>query len=305
MRHALGIDIGGTNLRAALIDENYQVVRKEKVSSRGALAESLIGMIQSLIDSQTVGIGVAVAGIVDRVKKRVLSSPNLPAVEELDFKDIERRFSLPLYLENDANAFALGEKTAGIGKDYDDFILLTLGTGIGGGVVCGGRLLDIPAELGHVTVEIDGRSCPCGNTGCLEMYASGTAIVNSAVNELEQGRESMLRECCDGNFYKITPENIYEYALEGDQLAREVLKDAGRYLGAGIASFVNIFGPQAVLIGGGVSGAWDILIEEGKKEIKRRAFEQIAEDLKVVPASLGDDAGVVGAAALVFGEEDD
>ncbi len=301
MKYAIGIDIGGTNIRAALVDEDLRVVRKEKRSSMDGLREGLLEMADSLCGPEVVGVGVAVAGLVDREERVVKKSPNLEQVEGLDFGGLPgRTFSLPVFIENDANAYALGERKAGAGRDFRDFILLTLGTGIGGGVVCGGRLLDVAAELGHITVETDGLICPCGNSGCLESYASGRAVVNAVVSEIEAGRETMLSECCEGNLYRITPRHVFEYALEGDTLAREVLKNAGRYLGVGIASLVNIFSPQAVLIGGGLANAWDILVEEAKREARRRAFDELIEAVKIIPAGLSDDAGIVGAASLVF-----
>ncbi|RMG70334.1 MAG: ROK family protein, partial [Nitrospirae bacterium] len=156
------------------------------------------------------------------------------------------------------------------------------------------------AELGHITVEADGIRCLCGNNGCLESYASARAMVTRVVEALEEGEESLLRQCCEGNIYKITSEDIYNYALEGDGLARETLKTAGRYLGVGIASLVNIFSPEAVIIGGGLIGAWNILVEEAKREAQKRAFESLIKDVEFLPASLGDDAGLVGAASIIL-----
>ncbi len=299
---AIAADIGGTNLRVALVGSDGRVLEKRKRSSHeGDLTDNLIELVSELIDDGVAGIGIAVAGVVDRKNRTVIHSPNLEEAEGKDFVNaLERRFSLPVYIENDANAAALGEHWAGAGKDIESFVMLTLGTGIGGAVVHRGRLLDMAAELGHITVEADGIRCLCGNNGCLESYASARAMVTRVVEALEEGEESLLRQCCEGNIYKITSEDIYNYALEGDGLARETLKTAGRYLGVGIASLVNIFSPEAVIIGGGLIGAWNILVEEAKREAQKRAFESLIKDVEFLPASLGDDAGLVGAASIIL-----
>ena len=175
------------------------------------------------------GIGLGVAGLIDRENGRVFSSPNYHAVEGLDLVEgIQRKFNVPVYLENDANCAALGEKARGAGKDFENFVLLTLGTGIGGGIIYKGELLDVAAEIGHMSINAEAEKCPCGNIGCLENYASARAMIAKAVAMLEKGTESMLKECCNGSIYKITPEDIYKsalgrrYALAGDtQRCRE------------------------------------------------------------------------------------
>ncbi len=298
----ISADIGGTNLRIGLIDQKGNVLKKIKLPSHnGNLLEALIDAITELITPETVGISLAIAGVVDRKKGQVIHSPNLQEAEGINFIEaLGNRFSLPVIIENDANAAALGEHWAGAARGYESAVMLTLGTGIGGAVIYKGRLLEVAAELGHITVEADGIRCLCGNNGCLESYASARAMVTRVVDALEKGEESLLKNCCDGNIYKITSEDIYHYALEGDTLARETLKNAGRYLGVGIASLVNIFSPEAVVIGGGLIGAWNILVEEAKKEAQKRAFNSLMENLKILPAQLGDDAGMVGAASLVF-----
>ncbi len=299
---AIGVDIGGTNMRVALIDNSGKVLQKRKQPSRdGDLLEQLTSMVSELVNDDVVGIGLAVAGVIDRERQVVVSSPNLEEAEGKELvSSLKEEFSLEVKMENDANAAALGEHWVGAGRGLKSFVMLTLGTGIGGGVVHDGRLLDVASELGHITVEADGIRCLCGNNGCLESYASARAMVSRVVDALEQGEESQLRQCCEGNIYKITAEDIYNFALEGDMLARETLKEAGRYLGVGIASLVNIFSPEAVIIGGGLVGAWNIIVEEAKKEAQRRAFKTLIEDVEFLPASLGDDAGVVGAASMIL-----
>jgi glucokinase len=227
-------------------------------------------------------------------------SPNLPQAAGFDFKGLG--FGRPFYVENDANAAALGEAMRGAGKAYRNFVMLTLGTGVGGGIVYEGRLMKAAAELGHMTISAEGKKCFCGNNGCLEMFASARAITGAITAALEGGAESILREICQGNIYRLTPEDIYKAAMEGDSLSRETLKDAGRYLGVGISNIINIFSPEAIILSGGLIGAWKIYVEEAIKEASKRAFKSLFQKTRVLPASLGDEAGLVGAASLVFQE---
>ena len=189
---------------------------------------------------------------------------------------------------------------SGAGKNFENFVLLTLGTGIGGGIIHKGELLDVSAEVGHMSINAEAEKCPCGNIGCLENYASARAMIARAVAMLEKGTESMLKECCKGSIYKITPEDIYNSALEGDTLSREILREAGRALGVGLANLINILSPEAIILAGGLVGAWNIYVQEAIREASRRAFKDLFDAVKIIPSSLGDEAGVVGAASLVF-----
>lgn len=299
--YAIGADMGGTNIRVALVDSEGTVVERVRASSQDNAAGSLIDAVSRLYTPSVRGIGIGVAGIIDRKMGVVLRSPNLSAIEGKRLKSmLVERFSCPVYIENDANAAAIGEKWLGAGRRFSSFVLLTLGTGIGGGVIHNDRLLSIAAELGHMTVEPGGLRCGCGNTGCLEAFASARAIVLRAIESIETGAESLLRECCKGNFYKITPEDVYNHALEGDALSRDVLRTAGRYLGIGIGNIINTFSPEAIILGGGLTGAWDIYVEEAIREASKRAFGELFEGVEIIPAMLRDDAGVTGAAFLVF-----
>jgi glucokinase len=300
-KYAIGIDLGGTNLRVALVSEGGEIIRKIRKSSSGGILDSLLESIEEIRQDEIAGIGVGVAGIIDRKNGRVFSSPNLRAVEGIDLlQGIERKFNVPVFLENDANAAALGEKVSGAGKNFENFVLLTLGTGIGGGIIHKGGLLDVSAEIGHMSINAEAEKCPCGNTGCLENYASARAMIARAVTMLEKGTESILKECCKGSIYKITPEDIYKAALEGDTLSREILREAGRALGVGLANIINILSPEAVILAGGLVGAWNIYVQEAIREASRRAFKDLFDSVKIIPSSFGDAAGVVGAASLVF-----
>lgn len=296
-RYAIGIDIGGTNLRVALVSETGKILKRVECSSEGDILSSIATSIEELREPGVAAIGIAAAGLMDRQRRVISLSPNLHTVEKIDFvRDLGVRFGLPVAVENDANLAAFGEKEVGEGKDMSSFILLTLGTGIGGGIVYNGHLLGAPAEIGHMVVEPGGVQCTCGNHGCLEEYAAKKAMVNMAISALERGEESILKKCCEGNIYRITPRSIYEGAMEGDSLSREILKTAGRYLGIAFSNLANIFGPDAFILAGGLTNAWDIYIEEAIKEAEKRAFNGLFRREMVLRSSITEDAGLIGAA---------
>lgn len=300
-RLAIGIDLGGTNLRVALVTRDGEIIRKEKEPTSEKILDSLFRLSDSIFSEDIAGIGLGVAGIVDRKGGKIAISPNIPALEGINLvKEIREKFRVPVFIENDANAAALGEKWIGTGKEFSDFVLFTLGTGIGGGIVKDKKLLDVAAELGHMTIKVNGEKCFCGNSGCLESYASARAIVSRVVSALEKGRESMLKQSHSGNFYKLSVEDIYRMALEGDSLARDVIKEAGKHLGIGIANIVNVMSPEAIILAGGLTGAWDIYIQEAIQEASKRAFKVLFDAVKIIPSLLGDDAGIIGSAGLVF-----
>ncbi len=301
--YAIGIDLGGTNLRVALVSEDGEILKKIKKPSNDQVVSSVIESIGEITHEGIRGIGLGTAGLVDRENRRVFFSPNLRAIEGIDFvAELRAKFGVPVFLENDANAAALGEKISGAGKGFRTFVLLTLGTGIGGGIIYKGNLLEESAELGHMSIQADAEKCPCGNLGCLDNYASARAMISRAVSMLEKGTESLLKECCKGSIYKITSEDIYRAALDGDTLSREILKEAGKYLGVGLANIINIMSPEAIILAGGLVGAWNIYVQEAIKEASRRAFKDLFDSVKIIPSSLGDNAGIIGAACLVFKE---
>lgn len=300
-KYAIGIDIGGTNLRVALVSSGGEIVQKVKESTSEEILDSLLRAIDSLFSNDVVGIGIGVAGLISRKEGKVLSSPNLHQIEQINLMDeIKRRFDVPILVENDANSAAYGEMWVGVGRKFSSFILFTLGTGIGGGIIYKKKLLNISAEIGHMSINAEGDKCPCGNYGCLESYASARAILSKTVFHLEKGRESSLKGYHEGNIYKLTAEDVYKAALDGDNLAREMFKNAGRYLGIGIANMINIMSPEAIVLSGGLVGAWEIFVQEAIREASRRAFKELYDKVKILPSILMDDAGVIGSAGLLF-----
>lgn len=300
--YAIGIDLGGTNLRVALVSGEGEIINKIKIPSTEKTEETLLNAVGEVFTDGVAGIGLGVAGLINREMSRVDVSPNIPPIEEVDIVSVLReRFSVPVFIENDANVAALGEKWMGAGREFGSFALFTLGTGIGGGIVYDGSLMNIAAEIGHMSIIPNGVKCSCGNYGCLESYASAKAILGYAITALEHDSESSLRELHQGNIYKLTPEDIYKAALDGDALSRDVLRESGRYLGVGISTVINLFSPQAIILAGGLIGAWNIYIQEAIKEASKRTFKKLFEAVKIVPSALGDNAGIIGSAYLVFG----
>jgi glucokinase len=302
-KHAIGLRLDGTNIRVALVAEDGEIIRKIKQPSSEDILDASCRSIEAIKNSEAVGIGIGVAGLIDRKNGTVLVSPNLPAVEGVKIvKEIQSRYRMPAVIENDTNVSALGEKVCGTGKSFDNFVLLTLDAGIGGGIINQGHMLNISAELGHMSINAEGEKCPCGNIGCLENYASARAMIAKALQMLEKGTESLLKDCYQGSIYKITTEDIYKTALEGDTLSREILRNAGKHLGVGLANIINTLSPEAIILTGGLIGAWNIYIQEAIREASRRAFKHLFDSVKIIPSSLGEDAGVIGAACLVFNE---
>lgn len=305
-KYAIGVDIGGTNTRIALVDPYGNILDKDKKPTGHDAVAVVLELLDKFYHSYSEdisGIGIGTAGIIQREEGIILYSPNIPRLASLRLRDlIKDRYRTCVVLENDANVAAYGEKIIGTARNYKSFVTLTLGTGIGGGVVIDNKLLPIAAELGHMTINSDGNICPCGNIGCLEAYASATAIVSNAVSQIEKGADSLLKAFYNGNFYKITSEDIYKAALEGDSLSRSVLKEAGKGLGIGIANIINIFSPEAIILTGGLSKASSIYIDSAISEASKRAMKELYNKTIIIKSMTEDDAGVVGAALLAIEE---
>ncbi len=309
-RAAIGVDLGGTNLRAAVLDSDGRILDKSKEPTRAS--EGRIRVVSRLIEiikkhkdhalqlgHDIVAVGVGAPGVIYMDKGIVVKSPNFPDWNNLPLKDeLESELGVPVFIENDANAAALGEQWQGAGRGIGSMILITLGTGVGGGIVLNNKIWHgadgMAGEIGHMTLVQDGRPCSCGNTGCLEMYASARGIVQSYREAAGEGARP-ARE--------MSSEQVYQAAREGDPLAVSVMKDMGRFLGVGIANLINIFNPEMIVIGGGVKEAWPLFIDALRSEVRKRAFEVPAARTEIVPSLLGDDAGMTGAAAVAFQRE--
>jgi len=317
-RWIVGVDLGGTNIVTGLLPvDGGEVLGLRKLpteSSRGAkfVVDRMIGMIETSITEvleqnggsreQVAGIGIGAPGPLHRESGTVIETPNL-GWRNFPLRDlIAERVKLPATLDNDANCATYGEWWLGAGRDVDTLVGLTLGTGIGGGVVLDGKIFhgasDSAGEIGHMTIEANGRRCKCGNYGCLEAYASGPAIALRAVEGLEAGSPSILGELVGGEFGRITAATVYEAAVQGDAYANECMKETAKLLGAGVANIVNILNPEMIVIAGGVTSAGERLFEPLRWEVRRRAFRSASEHCRIVSAELPGTAGVVGAAAV-------
>ncbi len=302
--YSIGVDLGGTNLRVAAVNENGQILDKVSASTSfdkgaegvvGDIVEVIRGVANRIGFSGLCGIGIGVPGFIDMDAGVIIGSANLPGFQGFPVRDsIQRHLGTRIILENDANAAALGEKWIGAGKDVKDLILITLGTGIGGGIIIDGKILHgfrgMAGEIGHMTVFPDGNPCGCGNHGCLEKHASASAIAAMG------GMMGIATQ-------RFSAREVYELALAGNSRAKLVFESMGRSLGIAIANLINLFNFPLYLLSGGPLPAWDLFAPSMFGEIESRAFTYAPSGIRVEKAVLGGDAGLYGAAYLPFQEQ--
>jgi glucokinase len=306
----VGVDLGGTSVKAALVSHDLEMMGRGQVPtdlrSQRTLLELLTRLVEQVRGERDIAaVGFGLPSQIDQRHGRVLDSVNIP-LADLDFvREMERRLGVPVAVDNDANVACLAETRIGAARGSADVVMLTLGTGVGGGLVLDGRLyrgaIGTGAELGHVTVDEDGPPCQgnCHNRGCLDVMCSATGIMrhaNAIADESPNGsldRERDRGEDLDARF-------VIERAQAGDAEAVEALRRAGRYLGVGLASFVNIFNPEVIVIGGGASAAGELLFAPAREEMFKRALSATVIGVRVIVAELGNDAGVLGAGALAL-----
>ncbi|NIM20405.1 MAG: ROK family protein [Candidatus Latescibacteria bacterium] len=306
----LGIDIGGTNIKIAAVEPSGRVLTRgiiETPAGKGPTAafDRIRRAVPTLFGDQwrVAAAGVGCAGLVDSRKGRLLTSPNLPAWNQTPLRRIAvKALGVQTYVENDANAAAYGEYKCGAGEGYENVICITLGTGVGGGIVSGGKLLkgasDFAGEIGHMSISVEGPLCKCGNRGCLEAYIGKNALVRSAREKLKFKKGKVLGNLSERGKRELTPRMIFQAARQGDRVAKEVLNEAADYLGSALASLVNIFNPEIIAIGGGISGAFDLMKPRIEKKVRSRAFDAPAAMVRITKAVLGNDASTVGAALI-------
>ncbi len=321
-RHIVGVDLGGTSINVGVVPYDGGPVLAMRSAPTEAdkgpkyVVDRIVDLIRDAMrdaqkeagipDEAFVGIGLGSPGPLDRRTGTVIDTPNL-GWRNFPLRDlISNAVGLEAELDNDANAAALGEWWQGAGRDVSTLVGVTLGTGIGGGIVMDGKVFhgisDVAGEVGHMTIDSTGRRCNCGNYGCLEAYASGPAIAARAIEGLQSGEPSLLPSMVNGELARITAETVYEAIVAGDEYAKDVMKDTARFLGTGIANLINILNPGMVVISGGVTRAGERLLEPLKKEVRRRAFSHASDNCQIVTSDLGSMAGVIGA-ACVFRQE--
>ena len=315
----LAIDLGGTKIITAIVSNNGQLMAQERcptladegpqsVINRLLAAVDYILNLKHMEPSHLASISIAAAGGIDLERGLVTSSPHLPGWHNVPLRDIVRdRYKVKTFLLNDASAAALGELRFGAGRGINNLILLTVGTGIGGGIIIDGKLYNGPSgsagEIGHMTIDVNGPPCTCGNIGCLETLVSGTAITREARKRIAQGEGSSLVEMVAGKLEAITAEEIGAAARSGDSLALDIINEAATYLGVGMVNLVNIFNPEMIVVGGGMAKLGELLLDPARRVMKERAFQISAQAVRIVPAELGDEAGICGAAVFAFEQE--
>jgi glucokinase len=306
----IGIDVGGTNVKIAVVGTTGKVHTRGVIDTNpsegprktfGRVKAAADSLIRFRKDVELTGVGVGCAGLIDPVKGRVYSPPNLPAWENAPLKRIvERQFGVYTIVDNDANSAAYGEFRLGV--RCRNMVFVTLGTGVGGGVIADGRLLrgasNYAAELGHTAVTVDGPRCHCGSRGCLEAYVGSYGLIRDAREQMRTRNSRVLKRWVESEKRRLTPELIFAAAIRRDAAASAVVRAAGEYLGVGIASLINIFNPEAVVLGGGVAGSFDVLRPHVERTVRRRAFAESAKRAEIVKSELGNDAAVLGAAML-------
>ena len=317
-RWIVGVDIGGTNVVVGLVPveggDPLAVRSFPTAAEKGArdVVDRVVRAVQDAVDEglagrdadrdAVVGVGIGSPGPLDRETGVVIDTPNL------GWKDFPLRelvadgTGFRATLDNDANCATFGEWWLGAGRAVDSLVGMTLGTGIGGGIVLDGRIVhgvsDAAGEIGHMTIDFTGRRCKCGNYGCLEAYCSGPNIAARAVEGVEAGEETVLVELVDGDLDRITAATVYEGVVLEDRYATEVMTETARILGAGVANLVNVLNPEMVVIAGGVTRAGAHLFEPLRAEVRRRAFRSAERACRIVPAELPETAGLLGAAGV-------
>jgi glucokinase len=312
--HVIGVDLGGTRLRTALADRNGEIIRQRVVPTRASQGQAAViarivadirAVLAPLPPSSLSCVAVAVPGPVDPWKGVVYRPPNLAGWGDVPLKSIlEAELAVPVHLGNDANVAALAEHQFGAGRGLSHLVYLTVSTGIGGGVVEAGRPLlgawGGAGEIGHMTIDVNGPRCGCGNHGCLESMASGTAIAREAQRRIGAGQSSVLADNFADNLEAIRADLVVTAAEAGDALSLSVVTWAGYNLGVGLANVMHLYDPAIIVIGGGVANAWPLLEPPMKKAIRERAMKTYVQHTKIVRSQLGDEVGLLGAISLAL-----
>lgn len=310
--HAIGVDLGGTNLRVGIVANDGHVelsasvpVGPDKSAERvAALIAEQVSFIQVKTKNEIAGCGLGIPGIIDADEGVVYSSPNFPLWNDTPIKKLlTKRIKVPLVIDNDANMFALAELLFGAGRGHKNLIMLTLGSGIGGGIIIDGKVFHgdsgFAGEVGHIVVEPEGVPCGCGSHGCWEQYAASRAFSN-LVERIPKGERDGLLALAEGDPAALTPLFMAGLAESGNMTAIDMWRLYGKYLGIGIASLINALGITTIVIGGGIARSQHLFIDAVRAEIANRTYKKNVEHLKLLSASLGEDTAIVGAASAVF-----
>ncbi len=315
---ALGIDLGGTKILTAVANTAGEMLSRDHSitparEGQRAVIQSILESVSRALDQAHIvtadlaAIGVGAPGLSNPETGILFTSPNLPGWKDVPLRDImEKELGKRAFLINDANAAAVGELYFGAGRGARNFIYITISTGIGGGIIIDGKIYTgstgTAGELGHMTINDEGPPCNCGNRGCWETLASGTALARDARHRIEEGSKTSILDYADGDTAKVTAEVIHKAAQGGDNLARELITGTGYYIGVGLANLINIFNPEIIVIGGGLSNIGDMLLEPAFNEARKRAFTSAYQAVRFARAGLGRNSGALGAAAFALQE---
>ncbi|MCR5792043.1 MAG: ROK family protein [Lachnospiraceae bacterium] len=313
-KYKIGIDLGGTGIKVGVVDREYNILGKHAVptvvekGAKGIIAD-MAGAVKHVLselgiqEEECVGIGIGSPGMVDSTNGVVVFAGNLDWEHENIAKLLGEHFDLPIKLSNDANCATLGEAVAGAAKGLKNVVLITLGTGVGSGIVINGKIFEGghagATEAGHTLLVADGEQCTCGRKGCFEAYCSATALIRDTKRAAKLHPESVINKLVNGDLDKVNGKVPFDAALEGDEVAKEVLANYERYLGEGIVNLIDVFRPDSFLVSGGICNQKNVLLDPVNEFVKKNCF---AGDRGFVPevkvATLGNDAGMIGAAAL-------
>jgi glucokinase len=314
----LGIDLGGTKVLAAVVNPQGQVISSHESVTPAAKGREAV--IQCVVDSahralqqahvamsEISAVGIGAAGISNPEAGILFTSPNLPGLREVLLGDIiQGKLGRKTFIINDANAAALGELYYGAARNARNFIYITISTGIGGGIVIDGKIytgaIGIAGEIGHMTIDDNGPICNCGNRGCWETLASGTALGREAKLKISKGVKTSILEHARGSIENVTPQVIHSAAEKGDRVAKELIAQTGYYVGVGLANLLNIFNPELILMGGGLSNIGDMLLEPAFKTAEKRAYKEAFQAVRFASAELGGKSGAIGAATFALQE---
>lgn len=311
----IGVELEGRNISVAVTDLKINIINKSteeiKNTDESSVVDEIINLVRQTIEKSKVkfekiaGMGVGATGLIDTERGIIRQAVNLDW-KNVPLKDlIENKFDqLPIYIDNIANVSALGEKWTGAGKEAKNLIYIRIGTGIGAGIVLNGTIYEgsngNAGEIGHMTIEPNGPRCKCGNRGCLEVLASGSAIAKRAITEILGGRDTLIEKLTNGSVEEITAKIVAEAAEKGDKLALEIWEEIGEYLGIAIANLINMYNPEIIIIGGGVAQAGKLLFEPIKRTVKKRALPGPFKLAKIVSSQLGENVSTIGAASLAL-----
>ena len=312
-KYSIGIDIGGTNITVALVTKKGKIARKIRFPTRAKegkaktinrIVKALNEIMKGLLSNSIRGIGIGAAGDIDPERGLVRFSPNLFWKNVPIVRLIRKKFNLRVVLDNDANAAAWATYILETGRKVRNLLCVTLGTGVGGGIILNGRIYHgasgSAGEIGHITVNPQGQRCNCGNYGCLETYIGSAYTVKKVIKEIREGEKSLIKKIAGGRLESITAETIEAAALKGDKLARRIWRQAGEYLGIALSGVINLLNPEVIVFGGGVTKAGELIFKPMRAEIRKRAFKVPFEKVKFTTTKFGEDLGVIGAALLTL-----